>query len=113
MILSRLSQEGEGSGHYTIYDYAALEGMGWPCQNKTMKEITVQQLHEETERWVKQAADNGGILITEEGKPVAKLETVAVAKKGKPLPDREEKIRRRPYNPVDSAAYISEDRDRF
>jgi antitoxin (DNA-binding transcriptional repressor) of toxin-antitoxin stability system len=77
-----------------------------------MKQITIEELHRDTERWVKEAAENGGIFITQEGAPVARLETVAPAQHGKPLPDREEQIRRLPYNPIDSATYISEDRDR-
>lgn len=77
-----------------------------------MKRISIEELHRDTERWVKEAAGNGGIFITQEGTPVARLETVVLAKQGKPLPDREEQVRQRPYNPVDSAAYISEDRDR-
>lgn len=77
-----------------------------------MKQITIEELHRDTERWVKEAADNGGILVTQEGAPVARLDTVPSTKQGKPLPDREDQIQRLPYNPIDSATYISEDRDR-
>ena len=77
-----------------------------------VKQITIQQLHEETERWVEEAADNGGILITENGKPVATISQVLTTRRGKPLPDRTEEIKRMPFIPVDSGVYISEDRDR-
>ena len=46
-----------------------------------MKSITIRQLHEQTGRWVRQAAALGELHVTDRGRPVARLvpATVAVA----------------------------------
>lgn len=77
-----------------------------------MKQITLQQLHEETARWVKEAAGNGGIVVTVDGKPAVALTQFPAAHQGKPLPNRWEKIRQTPFISVDSGDLISQDRDR-
>ena len=86
------------------------ESQKW--QSNGVKQITIQQLHEETERWVEEAADNGGILITENGKPVATISQLGPVRQGKPLPNREAEIQKRTRLFVGSEVYISEMRDR-
>jgi len=46
-----------------------------------MTSITIRQLHEQTGRWVRQAAALGELHVTDRGRPVARLvpATVAVA----------------------------------
>lgn len=41
--------------------------------NAAMKTISIRELHEETDQWVRQAAQFGEILVTDSGKSVAKL----------------------------------------
>ena len=77
-----------------------------------MKEITVEQLHEDTERWVKEAAGNGALLITAEGRLVALLSQFGPVNREKWLRERLAELERLPFNPVDSSAYVSEDRER-
>lgn len=41
--------------------------------NAAMKTISIHELHEEMDQWVRQAAQYGEILVTDSGKSVAKL----------------------------------------
>jgi len=77
-----------------------------------VKQITIQQLHEETERWVEEAAENGGVVVAENGKPVATIFQFGPVQHGKPLPNREAEIQKRTRLSVGSEVYISEMRDR-
>ena len=77
-----------------------------------MKRITIQELHEDTDRWVNEAATNGDVIITRDGTSVATLSQFGPAKKETWMRDRLAKISELPFIPIDSAAYISEDRDR-
>jgi antitoxin (DNA-binding transcriptional repressor) of toxin-antitoxin stability system len=76
-----------------------------------MKEISIQELHRDTDQWVKQAARRESIIITDGGQPVATLTAFEAARLAKALPNREDQIRRRSLISVDSADYISEMRD--
>ena len=76
-----------------------------------MKEITIEQLHQETDHWVKEAADNGGIVITEHGKPVAALWHHGPVKREKWLQKRLAALEQMPFISVDSGEVISEDRE--
>jgi len=76
-----------------------------------MKEISIQELHQDTAQWVKQAARRESIIITDGGHPVATLTAFEATRLPTQLPDREDKIRRRSLIRVDSADYISEMRD--
>lgn len=77
-----------------------------------MKSITIRELHLQTGRWVRHAATKGAVVITDRGHRIAAMLPVEAAAAGKPLPDREAKIRRRARIPVDSEVYIAEMRDR-
>ena len=41
-----------------------------------MKTISIRELHQRTEAWVRKAAELGSITVTERGRPVARLEAV-------------------------------------
>jgi len=77
-----------------------------------MNKISIRELHEDTERWVRLAASNEQIVITDGEQPIATLVPFYPATAGKPLPDREAEIRQLSRIEVDSAVYTSEMRDR-
>jgi antitoxin (DNA-binding transcriptional repressor) of toxin-antitoxin stability system len=77
-----------------------------------VKRITIQQLHDETERWVEEATENGGVVVTRNGSPVAAISQVPSATVGRPLPNREARIAQRAAFAVDSAVYLAEMRER-
>lgn len=72
-----------------------------------MKEISIQELHQDTGQWVRRAGSER-ILITDGGHPVAALTAFEEPHLHERLPDREEKIKGRSLINVDSADYISE-----
>ena len=73
-----------------------------------MKEISIQELHQETSQWVRLAARRERIIITDAGRPIAALTAFEPSQLLKALPDREDKIKKRSLIEVDSADYISE-----
>lgn len=77
-----------------------------------MKRISIRQLHANTGQWVRQAAENNEIIITDRGQPVAALVAFERTTRRKPLPNRWEKIKKMPPVP-DSGSYVSEMRDRL
>ena len=77
-----------------------------------MNRISIRELREDTERWVKLAASNEQIIITDGEQPIATLVPFYPAMVGKSLPDREAEIGQLSRIEVDSAVYISEMRDR-
>ena len=89
-----------------------LAGFPRACDTTAVKEITIQELHENTERWVKEAAENGGIVVTQHGKPAVILMRAANPSRAKWAEERLAAIKQMPFIPVDSGVYISEDRDR-
>ena len=75
-----------------------------------MKRISIRELHIDTGRWVRDAAESGPLIITERGRPIAALQPYAPRQTGRPLPDRERAIRSRGRIAVDSGALLSQDR---
>jgi antitoxin (DNA-binding transcriptional repressor) of toxin-antitoxin stability system len=73
-----------------------------------MYRISLRELREDTEHWVRFAASNEQIIITDGEQPVATLVPFYPAMVGKPLPDREAEIGRLSRIEVDSAVYIEE-----
>ncbi len=73
-----------------------------------MKEISIQQLQDDTSQWVRLAAHRERIIITDGGQPVAALTPLEPSQPPKRLPDREDKIKQRSLLKVDSADYVSE-----
>ena len=83
-----------------------------------MKQVSIRELHEKTGSLIRDAKRLGGLLVTDRGTPVARIEPV----EGKPAPNpfrtrrllpayerllRSGKLRRGP----DSTRIVSEDRD--
>jgi antitoxin (DNA-binding transcriptional repressor) of toxin-antitoxin stability system len=77
-----------------------------------MKSISIRQLHQDTGKWVRHAATRGAIVVTDRGARVAAIGPIAAAPAARALPDREDRIRRRPRLDLDSAAAVSDMRDR-
>jgi antitoxin (DNA-binding transcriptional repressor) of toxin-antitoxin stability system len=77
-----------------------------------MRTITIRELHMQTGRWVRHAAANGPVTITDRGRRIASLRPAEQTMVGRPLPDREAEIRKQSRIPVDSTVYVSEMRNR-
>jgi len=76
-----------------------------------MTKITIRDLHIDTGRWMRRAAGMQRVIITDRGNPIAELAPYDPLGAGKPLPDREKRIRRRSRIRIDSAIYISDERN--
>lgn len=76
-----------------------------------MKEISIEELKRDAGQWVRLAARQEPITITDGGKPVATLTGLEPPPHSKRLPDREDKIKKRSQINVDSADYLSKMRD--
>ena len=82
-----------------------------------MKTISIHELHEDTDQWVRQAAQYGEILVTDSGKTMAKLVPLAEVsgtasfKDWQPSPEYAA-LMHRPVGGTESTQIISEDRDR-
>jgi antitoxin (DNA-binding transcriptional repressor) of toxin-antitoxin stability system len=81
------------------------------CHDAHMKTISIRELHLETGRWVRHAASQGPIVVTDRGRRVAALQAFDDSVTGRPLPNRKAAIRKRSKVPVDSAVYQSEPRE--
>lgn len=73
-----------------------------------MRTISIRELHLKTGRWVRHAASQGPVIVTDRGRRVAALQPVDVTSGGRPLPNREETIRKRSRISVDSVVYQAE-----
>lgn len=81
-----------------------------------MKTISLRELHESTGAWVREAARIGSVLITERGKPVARLEALTADPQVNPFLARKlrqgyAKLRGKLGRGTDSTKIVSEDRD--
>ena len=82
-----------------------------------MKTISIRELHERTGAWVRRAVELGAITVTERGKPLVRLEAVVDARPANPFRVRRlragyARLRGKLGRGTDSAAIISEDRER-
>jgi len=77
-----------------------------------MKTITLRELHQETGRWVRHAAAGESLIIMDRGRSIVELRRIGSPAIGRPLPDRETRIRRRPRIVVDSVRCLQEMRNR-
>ena len=82
-----------------------------------MKTISIHELHEETDQWVRQAARYGEILVTDSGKTVAKLVPLDESPKTASFKNWQPSpafcaIMHQPVGGAESTQIISEDRDR-
>ena len=81
-----------------------------------MKTISLRELHENTGAWVREAASSGSLIITDRGKPVARLEALTAGLQINPFLTRKlrpgyAKLRGKLHGGVDSTKIISDDRD--
>lgn len=81
-----------------------------------MKTISLRELHESTGTWVREAARLGAVLITERGKPIARLEAVSAELQVNPFLRRKlrpgfAKLRGKLGGATESTNIISEERD--
>ena len=76
-----------------------------------VKTISIRELHLATGKWVRHAAKEP-VVVTDRGREVAALQPLDLSQLGRPLPNREPRIRRRSRLSTDSVTYQSEMRDR-
>ena len=81
-----------------------------------MKMISIHELHEETDQWIRRAAQYGEILVTDSGKSVAKLVPMNESPKRSSFRDWRPSpgfaaIMHRPVGGTESTQIISENRD--
>lgn len=81
-----------------------------------MKTISLRELHESTGAWVREAARVGTLVITDRGKPIARLEAVNADLPANPFLTRKlrpgyVKLRGRLGGGTDSTLIVSADRD--
>lgn len=82
-----------------------------------MKTISIRELHARTGHWVRYAAGNGGVTVTDNGTPVATLESIDDSLSAKmtlhdrPMVSGYKAIMDQPVK-GDSTEGISDDRDR-
>ncbi len=79
-----------------------------------MEQIGIRELHLKTGEWVRRAARGRGVVVTERGRPVASLLPFREDALGVSFADRQllPEFEALPEIRGDSAAGISEDRDR-
>ena len=81
-----------------------------------MKTISIRELHQQTGAWVRRAAAQGSITVTERGRPIARLEAIADAGPKNPFLTRKllpayAKFKGKLGRGTDSTQLVSEDRD--
>lgn len=81
-----------------------------------MKTISLRELHESTGAWVREAARIGTLVITDRGKPVARLEAVTTDLQINPFLTRKlrpgyAKLRGKLGGGTESTHIVSENRD--
>lgn len=82
-----------------------------------MTAISISELHENTDLWVRKATEEEPILVTDQGRTVAKIVPVPVAKAANPFLTRKllpgyAALQRRLTGGTDSTQIIAEMRDR-
>ncbi|TAN21054.1 MAG: type II toxin-antitoxin system Phd/YefM family antitoxin [Acidobacteria bacterium] len=82
------------------------------CYIVHMKTISIRELHLDTGKWVRHAAEQGPVVVTDRGRKVAELQPYEAPRKQARLPDREAKIKSQPFITIDSVVYQQDDRDR-
>jgi len=77
-----------------------------------MRIATIREARQNLSALLDEVRKGGEVIITDRGRPVATLCPYDPSKRGKPLPDRRKKTRKRSRIAVDSAIYVSEMRNR-
>lgn len=80
-----------------------------------MKTISIRELHLRTGAWVKKAAELGSIIVTERGRPVARLEAVEGPDRRNPFLNRKlrpgyRRLMGKLTGGTDSVTIVSEER---
>jgi prevent-host-death family protein len=117
--VSRRSSAAETIEPLTDADAAVLTP-GADCDTMChMKTISIRELHEKTGDWVRRAAEHGEIIITDRGKPLAKILPESGRKEAPYFSNRRTSAAFRKLlaqgklrGGADSTQIISEDRDR-
>jgi antitoxin (DNA-binding transcriptional repressor) of toxin-antitoxin stability system len=81
-----------------------------------MKSISLRELHESTGAWVREATRIGALVITDRGKPVARLEAITSELQVNPFLARKlrlgyAKLRGKLSGGTESTRILSQDRD--
>lgn len=81
-----------------------------------MKSISIKELHERTGHWLRRVNEEQEVIVTERGKPVARMLPAVPPPAGNPFVDRKllpgvARLMDRPVGGPDSAIIISEGRD--
>lgn len=81
-----------------------------------MKTISIRELHAKTGHWLRQVAEEREVVVTERGRPVARMLPPAEAPAGNPFLKRKllpgvARLLQRPIGGPDSTAIISAMRD--
>lgn len=81
-----------------------------------MTTISLKELHDRTGHWLRQVSGTGEIVITERGRPIARLVAPSKASSANPFLERKlvpgfDAIRDRPLGGPDSNDIISEGRE--
>ena len=84
------------------------------CHFEHMIAITIRDLHMKTGDWVRKAARRDGIVVLDRKQPVARIIPFSEADTGKSFAERPlvKGFARMPRREMDSARFISDDRDR-
>ena len=82
-----------------------------------MQSITIRELHERTGAWVRRAAQDGAVLVTDHGRPVARIDAPERGKGPNPFKRRRlrpgyARLLRTVIGGRDSTDLVSDDRDR-
>jgi prevent-host-death family protein len=79
-----------------------------------MKRITIRELHMRTGSWIREAAREEQIIVTDRGEPVAVVKAYTDAETVRSFAERRESeaFLRLPNIDLDSTRYLSDDRDR-
>jgi antitoxin (DNA-binding transcriptional repressor) of toxin-antitoxin stability system len=80
-----------------------------------MKTISIRELHERTDAWIRKAVEIGTITVTEHGKPLVRLEAVPDARPTNPFLARRlrpgyARLRGKLGGGTDSTTILSEER---
>jgi antitoxin (DNA-binding transcriptional repressor) of toxin-antitoxin stability system len=81
-----------------------------------MKTISIRELHLKTGTWVKRAGELGSIIVTERGRPVARLEALVEGRRKNRFLTRSlrpgyKRLMGKLTGGTDSVGLVSEDRD--
>ena len=91
-----------------------LDIIATKCHIEHMKRISIRELHMQTGKWIRNAACQQRIIVTERGHPIATIAPYSPDDSRTPFSQRHEtpEFSTLPKINVDSARLISDDRER-